>query len=105
MCIPRATCYVFRMYYDCMYCVPCIAVYILRIFFWSLFAGFDAHVDDPLAGITLDEEDYHWVTQEICAVAERVRCVLYRMCVGRVVCIVVVVVSCVVGEGDVGWGM
>ncbi|CAN0235959.1 unnamed protein product, partial [Pylaiella littoralis] len=43
-------------------------------------AGFDAHVDDPLAGITLDEEDYRWVTQEICTVAERV-------CGGRVVSI------------------
>ena len=30
-------------------------------------------MDDPLAGITLEEEDYRWVTQEICAVAERVR--------------------------------
>ncbi len=29
-------------------------------------------MDDPLAGITLQEEDYHWVTQETCAVAERV---------------------------------
>eukprot|EP00752_Nemacystus_decipiens_P017534 g15714.t1 len=43
-------------------------------------AGFDAHVDDPLAGITVDEEDYRWVTREICAVADRV-------CGGRVVSI------------------
>ncbi|CAN0146294.1 unnamed protein product, partial [Hapterophycus canaliculatus] len=43
-------------------------------------AGFDAHVDDPLAGIALDEEDYGWVTREICAVAMRV-------CGGRVVSI------------------
>lgn len=36
-------------------------------------AGFDAHKDDPLAGIVLDAEDYRWVTREICAVAHRVR--------------------------------
>lgn len=36
-------------------------------------AGFDAHADDPLAGIALDAEDYGWVTREICAVATRVR--------------------------------
>lgn len=29
-------------------------------------AGFDAHVDDPLASINLDEADYQWVTEEIC---------------------------------------
>eukprot|EP00903_Cladosiphon_okamuranus_P016637 g15345.t1 len=43
-------------------------------------AGFDAHVDDPLAGIALEAEDYRWVTREICAVAKRV-------CGGRVVSI------------------
>ena len=35
--------------------------------------GFDAHKDDPLAGIALKEDDYGWVTREICAVASRVR--------------------------------
>eukprot|EP00904_Undaria_pinnatifida_P011247 jgi/Undpi1/7252/HiC_scaffold_22.g09725.m1 len=43
-------------------------------------AGFDAHEDDPLAGISLDELDYHWVTQQICEVAKKV-------CGGRVVSI------------------
>ncbi len=34
-------------------------------------AGFDAHRDDPLAGLNLETEDYRWATREICAVAER----------------------------------
>ena len=34
-------------------------------------AGFDAHVDDPLADLRLVEEDYHWVTQFIVAVANQ----------------------------------
>jgi acetoin utilization deacetylase AcuC-like enzyme len=41
-------------------------------------AGFDAHRDDPLAEMALDESDFAWVTTEICAVASRV-------CDGRVV--------------------
>jgi acetoin utilization deacetylase AcuC-like enzyme len=32
-------------------------------------AGFDAHVDDPLAYINLTEEDYAWITQLICGLA------------------------------------
>lgn len=32
-------------------------------------AGFDAHMDDPLAGLELDEEDYEWVTDELCKLA------------------------------------
>jgi acetoin utilization deacetylase AcuC-like enzyme len=34
-------------------------------------AGFDAHRADPLAGLNLDEDDYHWVTRELVARAER----------------------------------
>ena len=34
-------------------------------------AGFDAHRDDPLAYLQLDDEDYRWVTEQIVAVAER----------------------------------
>jgi len=34
-------------------------------------AGFDAHRDDPLAGLEFGEADYAWVTQELRAVAER----------------------------------
>ena len=32
-------------------------------------AGFDAHRDDPLAGLRLVDSDYAWVTRELCAVA------------------------------------
>jgi acetoin utilization deacetylase AcuC-like enzyme len=41
-------------------------------------AGFDAHRADPLANLALSEEDFGWVTREICTVAARV-------CGGRVV--------------------
>ncbi|HEU4707706.1 MAG TPA: histone deacetylase family protein [Methylophilaceae bacterium] len=34
-------------------------------------AGFDAHVDDPLAQLQLDEEDYVWVTEFIKEIAGR----------------------------------
>ncbi len=33
-------------------------------------AGFDAHRDDPLAGLSFDEDDYRWVTSELVARAE-----------------------------------
>ena len=33
-------------------------------------AGFDAHRDDPLAHINLEEDDFAWVTEEIAALAE-----------------------------------
>jgi acetoin utilization deacetylase AcuC-like enzyme len=32
-------------------------------------AGFDAHAADPLAAIRLDEDDFDWVTRELCAIA------------------------------------
>ncbi len=32
-------------------------------------AGFDAHEDDPLAGLCLHEDDYAWATSELLAVA------------------------------------
>lgn len=41
-------------------------------------AGFDAHRADPLADIRLDAEDFAWVTERICDLADRV-------CQGRVV--------------------
>ncbi len=41
-------------------------------------AGFDAHVDDPLAGLRLHEDDYAWVTSELVAIARQV-------CGGRIV--------------------
>ena len=34
-------------------------------------AGFDAHREDPLAHINLDEGDFAWVTEEIAALAEQ----------------------------------
>ena len=34
-------------------------------------AGFDAHREDPLAGLKLTEADYAWVTRELLAVAAR----------------------------------
>ncbi|MCB2117622.1 MAG: histone deacetylase family protein [Rhodobacteraceae bacterium] len=41
-------------------------------------AGFDAHRDDPLAGLDWTEADYAWITGAICDVAE-------DCCAGRVV--------------------
>lgn len=41
-------------------------------------AGFDGHMDDPLAGLNLTDEDYAWVTREIVARAE-------TLCGGRLV--------------------
>ena len=41
-------------------------------------AGFDAHRDDPLAQLRLDEEDFFWATKAVCALAAEV-------CGGRVV--------------------
>ena len=41
-------------------------------------AGFDAHRADPLANLNLTEDDFGWVTREICTVAQ-------RTCGGRVV--------------------
>ena len=34
-------------------------------------AGFDAHAEDPLAQLKLRDEDYTWVTEFICDVADR----------------------------------
>jgi acetoin utilization deacetylase AcuC-like enzyme len=41
-------------------------------------AGFDAHADDPLAGLRFHEDDYAWATMEILALAR-------DLCDGRVV--------------------
>ena len=41
-------------------------------------AGFDAHAEDPLAGLCLREDDYAWATGEILAIAA-------LTCAGRVV--------------------
>lgn len=34
-------------------------------------AGFDGHRDDPLAGLNLLEEDYAWLTREVCRIADQ----------------------------------
>ncbi|MEM9786594.1 MAG: histone deacetylase family protein, partial [Pseudomonadota bacterium] len=34
-------------------------------------AGFDAHADDPLAGMNLTTEDFAWVTQRLCDLADK----------------------------------
>lgn len=34
-------------------------------------AGFDAHVDDPLANLSLDDEDFGWVTERLVETADR----------------------------------
>jgi acetoin utilization deacetylase AcuC-like enzyme len=41
-------------------------------------AGFDAHRDDPLAGLMLDSDDFAWITAQLCDLAA-------RHCQGRVV--------------------
>ncbi len=41
-------------------------------------AGFDAHNDDPLASLHLFEEDYSWITTELCQIAA-------EKCGGRIV--------------------
>ncbi len=33
-------------------------------------AGFDAHRDDPLGGMNLLEEDYTWISKELCMIAD-----------------------------------
>jgi acetoin utilization deacetylase AcuC-like enzyme len=34
-------------------------------------AGFDAHARDPLAQLRVREADFAWLTEQLCAVAER----------------------------------
>jgi len=53
-----------------------------------LSAGFDAHADDPLAGIELEDDDYAFITERLCAAAAEI-------CGGRVV-------SCLEGGYDLG---
>ena len=36
-------------------------------------AGFDAHENDPLAQLRLQDDDYFWATEQLCALAQR-RC-------------------------------
>ena len=41
-------------------------------------AGFDAHKDDPLASIMLEEDDYRWITHELMDIAD-------CFCKGRII--------------------
>jgi len=34
-------------------------------------AGFDAHREDPLAYLNLEDEDYRWITEKLVDVADR----------------------------------
>jgi acetoin utilization deacetylase AcuC-like enzyme len=49
--------------------LPALDAYAPQMLFVS--AGFDAHRDDPLAGLKLVDADYGWVTRELCAVAAK----------------------------------
>jgi acetoin utilization deacetylase AcuC-like enzyme len=49
--------------------LPALEGYRPQLVFVS--AGFDAHRDDPLAYLKLDDEDYRWVTERLVEVAER----------------------------------
>lgn len=39
-------------------------------------AGFDAHKDDPIGGLNLDEEDYRWVTEQLRAICPKIVSIL-----------------------------
>jgi acetoin utilization deacetylase AcuC-like enzyme len=41
-------------------------------------AGFDAHKDDPIGGLNLDEDDFAWITHQLVDIADEV-------CAGRIV--------------------
>lgn len=49
--------------------LPALAAFQPELVFVS--AGFDAHRDDPLGGLNLMEDDYAWITRELCALADR----------------------------------
>ena len=49
--------------------LPALAEFEPQMIFVS--AGFDAHRDDPLAGLRFVDDDYAWVTRELCQVAKK----------------------------------
>ncbi len=49
--------------------LPVLAGFCPDFVFFS--AGFDGHRDDPLAGLNLVEDDYAWLTREVCRVADQ----------------------------------
>jgi len=48
--------------------LPELAAFAPEIIFIS--AGFDAHIEDPMAGLKLVEADYTWITKELCTLAD-----------------------------------
>ena len=46
--------------------------------FLFISAGFDAHVKDPLAQMELNNEDFRWITEKLCEIAN-------NCCFGRIV--------------------
>lgn len=56
--------------------LPALRAFRPQILFIS--AGFDAHREDGLAGLLLEDEDYTWVTQVLCEIAA-------AFCDGRIV--------------------
>lgn len=48
--------------------LPALAAHKPEMIFIS--AGFDAHRDDPLAGLNLLEDDFNWATKQICDIAD-----------------------------------
>ena len=55
---------------------PRVAAFKPELFLIS--AGFDAHADDPLAGMMLHENDFAWITNKLCDLAD-------KYCSGRIV--------------------
>ena len=49
--------------------MPALEAFAPQLVFVS--AGFDAHREDPLAYLELDDEDYRWVTERLVEVADR----------------------------------
>lgn len=56
--------------------LPALHAYAPDMIFIS--AGFDAHRDDPLSEMDLDETDFEWITRDLCAAAN-------ALCAGRIV--------------------
>ncbi len=60
----------FRAAYE-DYLLPALAAFRPELILIS--AGFDAHKDDPLAQLQLEDQDYRWITQELIQIADQ-RC-------------------------------
>ena len=49
--------------------MPALERFQPQMIFFS--AGFDAHRDDPLAGLKLVEADFAWITEQVMRIADR----------------------------------